>query len=105
MRLMKESMAERELANYKRVWGVAGFDQDQAQEIINKIEKDYSSAIERKRPLETEFIDGVILRALIPNSCGFRCEKLFCNRRISQEEFNLIVSPCYFGEGKDIVWL
>lgn len=89
----------------KKVWGVAGFGQDQAQEIINNIEKNYSSAIERKWPLETEFVDGVILRALTPNGPGFRCGKLFCNRKIAQEEFDLIVAPCYFGEEKDIVWL
>lgn len=96
---------------FDKKWAVVGFDYYRAIEIMSEIEKTcgktISKKIQSKYELVTEFTDGTRLSWVkaLESSRGFKFGKMWCDKKIDREIFDLVIMPCYFGEYEDIVWM
>lgn len=94
-----------------KLWGLVGFDRITAMDIMSDIEiKSGKDVLERrytKNELATTFLDGTILR-WIPQkliSRQYRIGRMWCDKSIDKDFFNMVVLSCYRGKTEDIIWI
>ena len=81
--------------------------------IVKAEGKDFSKTVSKKfqsrktLTLETDFTDGTRLIWVkgSESSRGFKFGKMWCDKNIDREIFDLVIMPSYFGEYEDIVWM
>lgn len=77
---------------------------------MSRIEKTCGKTVSKRiksSNLVTEFIDGTKLFwvSASESSKGFRFGKMWCDKKIDREIFDLVIMPSYFGNYEDIIWV
>ena len=98
---------------FDKKMAVVGFDYNIAIDIMSGIEKTCGKTVSKKfqsrktLTLETDFTDGTRLIWVkgSESSRGFKFGKMWCDKNIDREIFDLVIMPSYFGEYEDIVWM
>lgn len=99
--------------NIVNKWAIVGFNYDIAIDIMSTIEKTCGKTVSKRfqsrntLTLVTEFTDGTRLTWVkaSESSRGFKLGKMWCDKNINREIFDLVIMPCYIGKYEDIIFL
>ena len=97
--------------SWENQWAVVGFSHDQAQRIMQDVERDAGKNVFRrentKNSLLTLFEDGTILEWIPATTTrrGYKFGRMWCDSTLDETTMNTVVYPLYFGDRDAVVWL